>query len=646
MYLSKFQLFNYKSFRDSGLLKFKPGINIIVGQNNSGKTALLEALTLNLSHKPHPHRSIKTLPTPSSRLESESSVEFSVTFKKAEISAIIDQLLPHDLGILPPDGNPPTLNQAVNLFQEWIDNPADVELTISSSRDIQITGLDPRVCLYKQVEENRPSIRLRNSSKILSLGQGKDGRFNLDGNIIFDNDAEPFLVTLCQEFRQRIYRFYAERLNVGSCPHGSSSTLKPNASNLAEVLSLLQLPGKKRVYERFNQYISIIFPEIKLISVRPQPKQKGEISLRDSSRLEILVWSKEAAENDRDDLAFPLSASGTGIGQVLAILYVVITAPEPRIIIIDEPQSFLHPGAAKKLVEILKEFPQHQYFIATHSPQIISAANPSTIVQLRYEDSETKASVMDSKETTQLRSLLAEVGVSLSDVFGADNILWVEGQTEERCFPLILERVAQQPLRGTQIIGVKNTSDLVGKKVQLANVMFDLYDRLSSGKTLFPPAIGFVFDREGLLEREINDIKRRSSHPIEFINRRMYENYLLHPEAIAYILNEEDKEEQKEPITSLKVQEWLEENKHNKHYFPNGTPQEKLSDSKWVDENIDAAKLLDDLFANFSETRVKFRKPRHPTMITEWVVDKDPNHFSELAEFLRGVLDGKQKLTP
>jgi AAA15 family ATPase/GTPase len=60
MYLSKFQLFNYKSFLDSGLLEFTYGINIIVGQNNSGKTALLEALTLNFDNVPH--RSIKTFP--------------------------------------------------------------------------------------------------------------------------------------------------------------------------------------------------------------------------------------------------------------------------------------------------------------------------------------------------------------------------------------------------------------------------------------------------------------------------------------------------------------------------------------------------------------------------------------------------------
>lgn len=50
-----------------------------------------------------------------------------------------------------------------------------------------------------------------------------------------------------------------------------------------------------------------------------------------------------------------LAESDTGIGQVLAILYVVIMAKYNQVIIIDEPQSFLHPGAVRKLIEILKQ---------------------------------------------------------------------------------------------------------------------------------------------------------------------------------------------------------------------------------------------------------------------------------------------------
>lgn len=46
MFIKKLQVFNYKSYLDSGLMEFSPGINIIVGRNNAGKTSLLEVLTL------------------------------------------------------------------------------------------------------------------------------------------------------------------------------------------------------------------------------------------------------------------------------------------------------------------------------------------------------------------------------------------------------------------------------------------------------------------------------------------------------------------------------------------------------------------------------------------------------------------------
>ena len=64
---------------------------------------------------------------------------------------------------------------------------------------------------------------------------------------------------------------------------------------------------------------------------------------------------------DREDLTVPLSEAGTGVGQVLSILTVVLEADHPTLILLDEPQSFLHPGAIRKLIEILKRYPRHQY---------------------------------------------------------------------------------------------------------------------------------------------------------------------------------------------------------------------------------------------------------------------------------------------
>ena len=52
MLISKVQVLNYKSFRDSGWIEFRSGINIITGQNSAGKTALLEALASNFQNIP------------------------------------------------------------------------------------------------------------------------------------------------------------------------------------------------------------------------------------------------------------------------------------------------------------------------------------------------------------------------------------------------------------------------------------------------------------------------------------------------------------------------------------------------------------------------------------------------------------------
>src|SRR5204862_1210440 len=89
---------------------------------------------------------------------------------------------------------------------------------------------------------------------------------------------------------------------------------------------------------------------------------------RGADMVEVQVWQVDPV-TERDDLAVSLNDSGTGVGQVIAILYVAVNSNAPRTIVIDEPNSFLHPGAARKLIEILKSDPlnQHQYIIATHS---------------------------------------------------------------------------------------------------------------------------------------------------------------------------------------------------------------------------------------------------------------------------------------
>ena len=61
-------------------MEFTPGINIIVGRNNAGKTSLLELLTLKLENQPH--KSLKMLLTKSSIIKEESKIKFSLSIEK------------------------------------------------------------------------------------------------------------------------------------------------------------------------------------------------------------------------------------------------------------------------------------------------------------------------------------------------------------------------------------------------------------------------------------------------------------------------------------------------------------------------------------------------------------------------------------
>src|ERR1035438_2784449 len=123
-----------------------------------------------------------------------------------------------------------------------------------------------------------------------------------------------------------------------------------------------------------------------------------------------VVWGVDP-KTERVDLAVPLEHSGSGIGQVLAILYVVLTSNHSRTLLIDEPQSFLHPGAARKLIELLRaEFPQHQFVVSTHSPSVINAADPDAILLARNDQTTSTLDQVDMKQASAVRGYLAEVG--------------------------------------------------------------------------------------------------------------------------------------------------------------------------------------------------------------------------------------------
>jgi len=83
MHISSLKVSNYKSFRESDPINLSKGFNIIVGKNNSGKTALAEACTLDIEDKPH--RSEATIPHQGASHPHRSEVDVGISLKGIEI---------------------------------------------------------------------------------------------------------------------------------------------------------------------------------------------------------------------------------------------------------------------------------------------------------------------------------------------------------------------------------------------------------------------------------------------------------------------------------------------------------------------------------------------------------------------------------
>lgn len=632
MYISSIEVHNYKSYDASGRIDLTPGFNIVTGQNSAGKTALLEALGLSFSD--NPHRSSKKLPTRSTPADPKSRVEITIKCDLDEllklalaqrssfyIAALSEAIVMGGRHTAPYNFSANHTLEANNAeereaFINWVFSQKEYTFKFQIVGEGALESTDfPPSGLYRGYKRDDKYIYFQGAIR------PSDNKFTVQRRVDSNNDKSDFGYTVGNTFRSRIYSFRAERFNAGVAPFGQNPVLSSNAQNLPEVLGILQ--GNAGRYRRYLDLVRQVLPQVQWVSVRPYA--------RDNGQLEIVIWNEDPL-SERDDLAVPLNESGTGISQVLAILYVLISSEEPRTIIIDEPQSFLHPGAVRKLIDILKEYKQHQFIIATHSPTIITAASPQTISVIKQLGPESVAETIDVAETNQLRSYLAEIGARLADVFGADNVLWVEGKTEEICFPMIVEQVAGRTLMGTAIIGVQHTGDLEGKH---AERVFDIYERLTHGRGLLPPAIGFIFDKEGRTDRQQEDLRRKSNNKVHFTRRRLYENYLLNVSAITAILNEQD-HERVTPLTESEVRQWLEDKGRDEKYG-----RAPASDSVSWEEYVHGANVLGDLFGELSERRVNYDKVIHSVALTKWLINNDPEELRELADLVTTALDGE-----
>lgn len=589
---------NYKSYLDSGEIEFDSGMNVVVGKNDAGKSAFIEALSLAFTAKPH--RSQTTAPAISSQVRPSSEVEMLFQLTPADAKVYLAQYAGLSFALdqqLHPQAQAlanAALNVPFKLRCSWVDGAPQS----SVFRDNTFTTRGPKI-------------------EIKNAGYPTDLVFDV-GNVY--SPIPDAANALRDELRKRIYGFKAERLGRSNFSAGGSLTLHPDAGNLSEVLNSLAA-GDPHRYAVLMRHLRTVFPEIEWVTT--------EIS---SQHAVAKVWNIPI-ETQRRDLAIHLFDSGTGISQVLAILYAIVTSNDPQLICIDEPQSFLHPGAFRKLFEILRAYPQHQYIVTTHSPSALLNTDRIFIARRNLQETKIVQVPAESQETS--RDFLLEVGARLSDVFGADSVLWVEGKTEENCFPIILREVAAKPLAGVQILSLIQTGDLNKKD---ASRILGIYTSLSRGPTLMPKALAFILDDEGRSTKDKTDLNRQAAGLISWLPRRLFENYLIDALAISNVINAGDPEA---ATTEETVSDWLKAHARKKKFWKLTDPIAPYPSKEWT-KCVHAAELLSDAFSSLTEARLTYDKVKHGVKLTEILVARETDDMQELANFLAHILSSNK----
>ena len=419
IYISQVHLKNYRRFHDVAI-PLHPH-SVLIGENNAGKTSLLELLDFLFN------------PTRRGLFIADTNLSHGMDMETAPIEVTLtfspwpgDQFEPAERGILDPH---------VDIYD----------------------GGKERVLLKLVHQFDVEQGTTRTALRFLKADGEDDGGFSLANRI----DIPFFTVAAMRDPSREI----GERRGTWA---RLMSMLEIEQSKQDEVRTLGEEVGNKVLETVFGNET---FEEAKrtlsgVIGAALWSDGQGELSFsatpadyRNLLRsLEILV------KNPGDTEAMSILDQGDGTQSMataaLLFAYVVALGYRDPKIAIEEPESHLHPHAIRSFTTYLRSL-NHQTIISTHSTFVTDVADPEDIVLLRRRGASSIAKTIGRGRLTDLEKLQLSryIQGSTSEFFFAKAVVLVEGQSEVAALPIFAEALGIELDRlGISVIPVQGVN--------------------------------------------------------------------------------------------------------------------------------------------------------------------------------------------
>jgi putative ATP-dependent endonuclease of OLD family len=396
---------NYKCFGDQaeGFETLK-SINIIIGRNNSGKSALLDAVQQACKDGP-------AFRAEDSQPGTTAAIVFSrkIDERSARVS------FPEN-----------TSSGAIPGGNYW------------SGAGIHYVG---SILTFEQTNGAARSARRVVSNSLKAVGLIRDSNLK---NQLETNLAANLEVPLSN----KLFRRLAAERNI--VPEGDSNTLDPQPSgqnvtnliqNYSNLASLDRAVVDVKLLDALN---SITAPDYMFTSITPRKLQ--------TSNWEIFL-------NEKEKGLIALSASGSGLKTILCALANLVVWPiherqslDRYVFGFEELENSLHPALLRRLLLYISKRIREEdscIFLTTHSSVAIDmfAGDPEAQIVHTHHRTGEPTKVITVSEYLHKRDVLDQLDVRASDLLQSNGIIWVEGPSDRTLINHWIGLVANQTLR-------------------------------------------------------------------------------------------------------------------------------------------------------------------------------------------------------
>lgn len=267
----------------------------------------------------------------------------------------------------------------------------------------------------------------------------------------------------------------------------------------------------------------------------------------DFSSKDVRMFAKEG-RIDRE-----VSWAGFGFQVWMQILTHLLSAQSASVLIIDEPEVYLHPDLQHKLFALLSGM-NCQVILATHSIEIINDADADDLVVINKSNRHAKRlGDIDSIQNV-IQGLGSTQNIVLSRLSASKRMLFFEGQ-DFRLVRKIAAKLGLQNLNAASDLHVVQVGGFT-QAHKVENVSWTFKQILQTNID-----VAALFDKDYRCKEE-NDVfltKLRNHVPSTFLlDRKEIENYLLDIVAIEKAINDRLRERDREPVDATYVTSLIE----------------------------------------------------------------------------------------